>query len=470
MAQREIFHKNFLVKKTLFISCLLLASQAAYSQGYDPALASSTYTSPLAWSNLQSLGADTYKVPNPPSPGQYVYVQLTKGQTYSGQVIIDHSNVVFDCNHALIKGDSNAASPLGTGISIQAPPNQKIKNITIKNCRVSGFKDYGATVYNSFNNGVGIKPWFTQTTIDQINQTTISNTGCAANASPSRQYVRDCVRAVSPENILIDNSYFFGNGHGVNIKQYVSGVVVKNSTINNNLIGMHISYSSAKTYVLDSIFQGNGYRTDGTYREAIALDSTQENYIAGNSFGNNYGTGIRMYKNCGENQGNTREDHTSYNTILNNDFYLTNSFTANDTDTDWNQYFKAISVADRQSRAASQWDCSDGYYYVNGAVQVARDYSQYNSIKTNTFRNFRMPIRIQDNANTVENNVFLNSNGISVTPKISIGSIFRSDTSINDPVIGNVVTGNQTEGTTVITEPKWKGTQISLNGTNIVVP
>lgn len=81
-----------------------------------------------------------------------------------------------------------------------------------------------------------------------------------------------------------------------------------------------------------------------------------------------------------------------------------------------------------------------------------------------------MPIRIQDNANTVENNVFLNSNGISVTPKISIGSIFRSDTSINDPVIGNVVTGNQTEGTTVITEPKWKGTQITLNGTNIVVP
>lgn len=470
MAQRQMFNKKFPLNRTVFLSCLLLASPLAYSQGYDSTVASSTYTSPLSWSNLQSIGSGTYKVPNPPVAGQYVYVQLTKGQTYTGQVLIDHSNVVFDCNHALIKGDGNPSAPLGVGITIQGPTNKQLKNITIKNCMVTGFQDYGATVYNSFNNGVGIKPTFSQATIDQINQTTITNTGCAANSNPDRLYVRDCVRSVSPENILIDNSYFYSNGHGINIKQYVSGVVVKNSTMNNNVIGMHISYSSAKTYVLDSIFQGNGYRTDGTYREAIAMDSTQQNYIAGNSFGNNYGTGIRMYKNCGENQGNTREDHTSYNTIINNDFYLTNSFTSNDTDTDWNQYFKAISVADRQSRAASQWDCSDGYYYVNGSVQVARDYSKYNSIKTNTFRNFRMPIRIQDNSNTLENNVFLNSNGITVMPKVSIGSIFRSDTSINDPVVGNVVSGNQTEGTTVITEPKWKGTQVTLDGSNIVVP
>lgn len=472
---------NSITQGLIFIFPGCLISGLAHSQGYDASVPPSSYSSPISWNDLENVSTasqpNTFRVPKPASAGKYVYVQLDSGKNYSGrQILIDHSNVVFDCNNASLSG---GGGQLSAGITIQAPDNKEIKNITIKNCKVSGFKDYGAVVYNSFNEGVAIDPTLSQSAISQINQATIANTGCASKANPTRLYVRECVRAVSPDNIVIDNSYFSDNGHGINIKQYVKGAVIKNSTISDNVIGIHISYSSANTQVLNSVFSKNGDRDKGSDREAIAIDSSINNYISGNSFIDNVESAIRTYKNCGEaikkvnkdgsveyRTGNTREDYASNNTIINNSFVLSDAYAARDNAKpnatfDDKGFFRAISIADRQSTAAGQWQCSGGYYFSKGA-QVARDYSQNNTIKNNTFKNYRMPIRVMDDNNVVEGNTFLASKALNVIPEIHVGSNIRSLANI--PVTGNVIKGNNTEGSTVKTVLYGTGTKATVNG------
>jgi parallel beta-helix repeat protein len=317
---------------------------------------------------------------------------LDHGCTYQGMFIINTSDVILDCRGALIDATGSL-----NGIRIKG---QRLRNITVRNCRIDGAKAQGM----------------------MIQQPTDDATMAAL---PKDQRYDAAVQNVTVKNVSITRS----GSVGLYVDSYAQNTHLDGLTISQSGgAGIYLEHSSILTTLENSRIAGNGRgdplgrRAKGMSREGIAIDSSARNTIRNNMFVDNSAGGIFLYKNCGEHHSRpgsvARWLSSSHNLIERNTF---------------KDEKIGVWVASRQSLDMSRWDCGDpalapGYY---------RDRADHNTIVANRFEGGLVGLRIYDDATTVRDNTF-------VAPErdcVQLGSLKRDEV-VGTPVSGTALSGN----------------------------
>lgn len=216
-------------------------------------------------------------------------VELTSGCIYKSRVLITESNTHLDCKGAEFKGHSSQK----IGILIDSK-GKEINNISVRNCRVSGFDSSGVRV-----------------TWDRVDS--------------KKGDDKENIYKKTPKDITLDNLYIENSGRvGVYVDDYVQNLTLKNSVvIGSGATGIYLEHSSRDISILDNKIINNGFGVNSK-REGLAIDSSANNIISGNVFKSNNAGGIFLYKNCGEHieSGNQvlRWQHSDFNVISNNYF------------------------------------------------------------------------------------------------------------------------------------------------------
>src|SRR5690606_3153786 len=148
--------------------------------------------------------------------------------------------------------------------------------------------------------------------------------------------------------------------------------------------------------ITGSEFVHNGFSGCADGREAIAIDSSSRNVIAGNYFRDNKLAAISLYKNCGEDD--------VPRTMYSNDNYIARNL---------------FEYPDNTGRCAAVWvgarqglGPGDACFDVSNCSDTPasngryRDYARGNVIRSNAFVNNLTSIKISDSSNVVENNTF----------------------------------------------------------------
>lgn len=483
-------------KKKIQVTAILIACFASVVlfQNFSPPVASEIVFVGYSTDKISEIGTASGRLdkvglqlvvnPDNDKNRNVTRIVLEKGRVYNNQIVIKHSNVVLDCNHAILDGGGKLDSGIHITGALNSEQRRTIKNVIVRNC-----------IFRNYANGIRIENSLTTSGLRNPNLSSavaLTNWIDSIQNSEERIVERNSIRDQSPRNISIENVKIENTGLGIYVGPYVNGVVITDSTVTRTTIGAHLSYGSQKTRIQRSVFSENGLRgTPGSDREAIVMDSSSHNVISHNVFANNFGAAIRTYKNCGEaapnlkgvkeKAGKTREEGADFNLITNNSFYLTNSFYKKHQQ----ENYQAISIAARQSRNSLGWMCSDGFYYVesnkakvfgnkekrmiikdkegkfnyaklesvvdsfgkayeaSSLKAYARDYSRSNIVTNNSFRNYgTAAISIQDDQNKITNNMFKQPGNVSGF--IVVGS--RTRNKIDDPIIKNKVEDNCVDG------------------------
>ena len=239
---------------------------------------SGTYTQPMNY-----IGA-----PNPATP-----------QSNGTCVKIITSNVVFDCNGFNITNNGTFLYP-DNALGIQL--NGSLTNVTVKNCRVSGYSA-GIYVYNSsgnqlinnteFNNSEGVHISFSYS--DNVSSNTAYNNsaGIDINGSSQNILVRDSKAynnsagfylTGTSNNQFVNNSAY-NNTHGFQLSDTASCLFENNTALTNTLNGFHLVGSSYNNFTTNNA-TGNLY--DGFY----LIASSNSSRFNGNNASNNHNNGF----------------------------------------------------------------------------------------------------------------------------------------------------------------------------------
>lgn len=324
--------------------------------------------------------------------GEFV---LPSGCVYEKPLKIKESDTTLDCNGSIFDGKNiNGLNKAGLTIDSEG---KKISNITVRNC-----------VFRNFKGGIRIT-W--------------------NKPDSEKGNNRKAIYERTPSNIHLNNLRVEENdGVGIYIDDYVTGVVVQDSTIlRNEGVGIYLEHSTKKNTIRNNRIIGNGARPGRASREGIAVDSSAENTIENNYFENNAAGGIFIYKNCGEMPGKgygerlIRWQHSDNNRIVNNKF-------VNEKTGIW--------IASRQSRNLESWGCADKPMDEYG--KYFQDYANGNLIFGNKFHSNETGIRIEGDYNEIKNNLFYCSSKYSIdVPKTKREELLKK------PQIGNVIYGNE---------------------------
>lgn len=308
--------------------------------------------------------------------------------------LIKKSNITLDCNGLTLDGQRKAQ--YGVSIDSQGKP---ISNIVVKNCT---FKDYR-------QDGINVGWLFAD-----------SQKKIIAPTDKGRY-------ALHPTNVLLENNTYLNSGNaGVFVNAYAQNVTIKDSTFKDSKgASVYLEFSSKKSKVLNSTFIHNGIFN----REAIAIDSSTDNLIEGNTFDSNVAGGIFLYKNCGERLFDyqtavIRKLSADRNIIRNNSF-------KNEKVGVW--------LASRQSKDQAHMLCQDPVVHDGNDGVFHKDYAKNNRITNNTFCNVDQPIIVEDNDNTIDNNRFGNA---SMDKAIKITHPPR-EVYLQEPVIGTKIYSNK---------------------------
>lgn len=287
------------------------------------------------------------------------YVKLQKNCIYNGTFTLNKSNTGLDCQGAVIDGANN--KKFGVVILGSGKP---LSNITVKNCIVKNFINSGIRIAS----GIPVR-----------------NLG---NNPKELNYEN------SPKYITLDNVEVINSGKvGIFIDSYSSYITIKNSKISNSqMVGIYLEHSSRYNKILNNVIQKNGYNHGAVnQREGIAIDSSADNLISGNTFIDNFAGGVFLYKNCGEKSHTknaiTRWQHSDNNIIKNNDFLREHI---------------GIWIASRQSKDLSRLDCGDPA--LDSEKKYFKDYADNNIVDSNTFCNGHVAIIIEGDNNIIINN------------------------------------------------------------------
>lgn len=343
--------------------------------------------------------------------GQYVIegtVQLDKECVYERTFKISSSDTKLDCRGATI--DLKYRSSMGVLISPR--PDVEIHNIVVKNCKIRNPNTAGIFVSNNSHG----KDW---------------------NRSHSR--TADEIRSYSPKNVVIDNIEVSGaKNAGIYIRKYVTGVTVTNSRVVEAYGAcMYIDAYSQNNIVERNIFDRCGWRNRKTgmaharfkaRREGLAIDGASHNIVRHNTFSNNGGGGIFLYKNCSENNAKTgyRDEPASYNLIESNRFF---------------NLPIGVWVASRQSRDLVNAKCADVSPYPGElAKHIFLDKAANNKIVGNVFKKITIAgIKVEDDFTEIRKNEFDH------TPHdIVVGTKYRSIL-LRRPITGTIIEGNNTK-------------------------
>ncbi len=368
------------------------------------------------------------------APGK---VLLETDCRYTDPIVISTGNVILDCRGGTITGMHRRGITIRPGL----------ENVTIRDCRL---EDTGGILIEG------------QTPTDD---------------APAR----DEARATSSQGVVLDHltitrSYMTG----IFVDHYVVGATIRNSIVaDGHHVGIYLEHGSQKNVVSGNLIRNNGLFTNKgirrigpTRREGLSVDGSAYNLIENNIFDSNAFGGIFHYKNCWEfhttnPESRPRLQGSDGNVIRGNVFRNMDI---------------GIWVASRQARDLVMWDCGDkspydnpvslapmmgerpwgksdnflGYHFnpelIAGFVDknalaprwpfpmglnLYEDFAEDNTYEGNCFENLVTGIRIEDDGNTVRDNLFLGD-----FEYLYLGSPFRAKM-LNRPIERTVIEGNE---------------------------
>ncbi len=392
---------------------------------------SGTYTQPMNY-----IGA-----PNPANP-----------QSNTTCVKIITSNVVFDCNGFNITNNGTSPYP-DNALGVQL--NGSLTNVTVKNCRISGYSA-GIYVYNSsgnqlinnteFNNSEGVHISLSYSDNVSLNTAYNNSAGIDINGSSQFILVRDS-RAYNNSqagfyltgtsiNQFVNNTAY-NNTHGFQLSDTVSCLFENNTALTNTVNGFHLIGSSYNNFTTNN---ATGNLNDGFYMIA----SSNSSRFIGNNASNNHMNGFESSASYETYIGNIANNNTfngfaifanssnlSDNTASNNPvscFYLAshasfNNLTRNNA-TNCSSGFKIESTTGtntlRLNRAENNTD--KGFWLISASNQVIDSNYAYNNSygfmsSTGSFNNF------------TNNNAYLNQ--YSFYSSSTSNNLFRYNNALN---------------------------------------
>ena len=312
-----------------------------------------------------------------------------------------------------------------------------LQNITVRNCKITNYLN-GAVIVESIS----------EDTMKQLRNIFFAPGLSDEEKAKRITVIEDRLRAQAPQKILLENLDISNSHmHGMYVNRYVTGLTLKSSRIvNSGGVAIYLESGSRNNTIQDSYFSRNGtYDWDPekrrredrkslnkSYREAIAVDSSAANRFIGNTFENNGGGGIALYKNCFEHAKEKpnelpRIQHSRDNEIKGNTF-------RNESVGVW--------IASRQSKDLSGFKCGDPVMHTKDKLivddkQYYRDYAERTSVIGNRFENVEQGIIVEDNGAQILDNTFTGTS----KDDISVGTRIRS-LKEDAPVAGTKVAGN----------------------------
>ncbi|MBI2632277.1 right-handed parallel beta-helix repeat-containing protein [Candidatus Pacearchaeota archaeon] len=211
-------------------------------------------------------------------PGTYILNKNISGFSNEGCIIINSSDVSFNCLFNSIEGSRISGAVISVGGLYT-----NLKNITIKNCRIRPI---------SFSRGVGIR-------LMNVNDSLIIGNNLSNNYNG--------ILLTTSNKVIINNNEFNSNFNGISlIGKSNSNTIQLNSILNNFVRGIMLTGESSGNVISLNKIASNG--DSGLF---ISSGSVGNNVIR-NVFENNKNSGIIVLSN-----GNK----INSNTIINNKFY-----------------------------------------------------------------------------------------------------------------------------------------------------
>jgi len=329
--------------------------------------------------------------------------------TYTAGLDITASDVVLDCNHALIQRVGG-----GVGILVSTPSDVDMANVTIRNCRVDGFLNSIHARRDGFN-----------------------------HLAAGVEYVHHLDGVRIEDNLLT-------NSGGVAV--YVDGYVTNTTITHNGMFGagsdgVYLDAGSRSGHVVENVIMNNGFgengpegnvtqfggalfRSWGPGREGIAVDGSRDNEITRNWILGNSAGGVFLYTNCGEYVHQHPESWVEHRYGAENNAIVGNVISGGEN---------GVWVGSRMGENVFPMDCSD-VPYVSGPIQsITLDRAANNTIRENSFDRVTYGVRVEDDGTRVIRNRFRGVDGGQWA--VVVGTPFRTS-ALGHPVTNTVVRGN----------------------------
>lgn len=352
--------------------------------------------------------------------------------------IIQNSDTSLDCQGVAMSANINKNGENLTAFAIQTSKaisekgtGQGIRNVRLDNCIAVGY-GHGVLVEQEMPANQRYEQLLQHTT------------------------TRDAQRELSPNHILLNRILVsHSKNSGIFVGDHVQDFTLANSRVTNaGTVGVYFEFGSRGNVVQDSYFSQNGIRQvlglGKPNREAIAIDSSQNNVIKNNRFDSNGGGGVFLYRNCFEHANDAtqanhflRVDGSNGNLIENNTF-------VNEPVGVW--------LASRQSRNLKGFEC--GAYLMQSTLLESYhlDEARQNTVTHNLFDNVEKAIIIEDNNNVASFNTFL----ASFKQPLAIGSAVRENAG-KGVVAGNQINNNTFANVNILDNIAFVGKSATAN-------
>jgi parallel beta-helix repeat protein len=330
--------------------------------------------------------------------------------TYTQGIDIVASNVVLDCDNALIQRSGG-----GIGILVTTPADVDMVDVTIRHCRVDGFLNSIHLRRDGFN-----------------------------HLAAGEEYVHH-LDGVHVEDNLLTNS----SGVSVYVDGYVTGTTIAhNGIFNAGSDAVYLDAGSRYGTVVENALVHNGYQENGDEgqltdfngvqfrswgpgREGIAIDGSRDNLVARNWIVDSSAGGVFLYTNCGEYVHQQPASWVEHRYGAEGNHVEDNIISGGEN---------GVWVGSRMAENVFPMDCSD-VPYVSGPIQaITLDRAANNTIRRNTIMNVTYGVRVEDDGTRVVRNTFLGADGSKWA--VIVGTPFRA-TVLHHPVTNTLVRGNR---------------------------
>lgn len=332
-----------------------------------------------------------------------------------------------------------------------------VSDVTIQNCRVTGF-------YQGIRLDRQLAYKKVGSDCEQPPERTLY-TGYVAtfdyddNYDEEYKLERTALYNHAPQRVRIIDSIVEKNGHaGIYVMPYSQSFSISGTTVQNNgSVGIYLSHETRYSTIDRSSIVHNGwgsnhssvnYRVAGVAqvekmaREGIAIDSSAHNTISRNHIVDNWDGGIALYKNCGEDSPNPgpiviRKQHSDYNRILHNTIALhLERPESSDEGSGYGVWLAMRQMQEYSTADGNSKHCRDTPVAVDDVLR-SYDYANFNTIAYNSFEDNWASVRVGDDFNQIIGNQFHGDTKYDMY----IGEKYRGE--LGYPVRGTIVVKNR---------------------------
>lgn len=263
-------------------------------------------------------------------------------------IVINSSNVVFDCNGYTITNNGTATDTIGVLV------NGSVTNVTVKNCGISQY-NYSIYVYQSDNSSV------LNNTVHESGQLQASNDGMVVDGGV---------------NVTVVGNTAYQNYMGITLANTNSSTVENNTAYSNSAYGLNIAFSSNNTIFGNEVYGNNNTGIANVY-------SSHTNTINANRAHNNP-VGISVHQSIGVMLGGNNATANAVGFDIyggSNGTSLAHNIAANNTATGTQSgfYFDNNSNNNTLVNNTAYNSSGDGFYfYLNSFNSLSNNTAQQN--------------------------------------------------------------------------------------------